>query len=74
MTRKWAVGFTSGYDFTTKQVSASSFDITRDLHCWTMSFQWRPFGYYRGFQFHINVKASTLQSLKWNVNKDYTNY
>ncbi|MCR5191334.1 MAG: hypothetical protein K6C07_08025 [Bacteroidales bacterium] len=74
VTRKWAVGFTSGYDFTTKQVSASSFDITRDLHCWTMSFQWRPFGYYRGFQFHINVKASTLQSLKWNVNKDYTNY
>ena len=74
VTRKWAVGFTSGYDFTTKQVSASSFDITRDLHCWTMAFQWRPFGYYRGFQFHINVKASTLQSLKWNVNKDYTDY
>ena len=74
VTRKWAVGFTSGYDFTNHQVSASSFDITRDLHCWTMAFQWRPFGYYRGFQFHINVKASTLQSLKWNVNKDYTNY
>ena len=74
VTRKWAVGFTSGYDFTTKKVSASSFDITRDLHCWTMAFQWRPFGYYRGFQFHINVKASTLQSLKWNVNKDYTDY
>ena len=74
VTRKWAVGFTSGYDFTTRQVSASSFDITRDLHCWTMAFQWRPFGYYRGFQFRINVKASTLQDLKWNVNKDYTNY
>ena len=74
LTRKWGIAFTSGYDFTNHQISASSFDITRDLHCWVMQFQWRPFGYYRGFEFKINVKASTLQSLKWNVNKDYTDY
>ena len=74
LTRKWKVGFTSGYDFTTKQISNSSFDITRDLHCWVMAFQWRPFGYYRGFEFKVNVKAPALQSLKYNVNKDYRNY
>lgn len=73
LTPKWDIRFSSGYDFTNHQISTSSFDITRDLHCWVMAFQWRPFGYYRGFEFKINVKASTLQSLKWNVNKDYRN-
>lgn len=44
LTPKWKISFTSGYNFATKEISASSFQITRDLHCWEMSFNCIPFG------------------------------
>jgi hypothetical protein len=31
-TKKWRLGFTTGYDFTNKMISVSSFDIYSDLH------------------------------------------
>jgi hypothetical protein len=74
LTQKWRLGFTTGYDFTNKMISVSSFDIYRDLHCWEMSFKWRPFGSYRGFEFAINVKSGMLKDLKYNVDKDYRDY
>ncbi len=73
-TRKWRLEFTSGYDFTNHTVSTSSFNIVRDLHCWEMLFEWRPFGYYRGFEFTIHAKANALQDLKVNIPKDYRSY
>lgn len=73
-TKKWRLGFTTGYDFTNKMISVSSFDIYRDLHCWEMFFKWRPFGGYRGFEFGINVKSGMLKDLKYNVDKDYREY
>ena len=71
VTKKWKIGFTTGYDFQQKKFSYTSIDIYRDLHCWEMRFNWIPFGYRRGFSFTINVKASVLQDLKWNKKKDF---
>ena len=71
ITKKWKIGFTTGYDFQQKDFSYTSIDIYRDLHCWEMRFNWIPFGYRRGFSFTINVKASVLQDLKWNKKKDF---
>lgn len=72
-TKKWSMGFSSGYDFTNKAISTTSINFNRDLHCWVMSFQWRPLGYYRGFSFTVNAKSSMLQDLKYNKHKDYRN-
>ncbi|NLJ81585.1 MAG: LPS-assembly protein LptD [Bacteroidales bacterium] len=74
LTEKWRVSFTTGYDFTNKNISVSSFDIYRDLHCWEMGFKWRPFGSYRGFEFVINVKSGLLKDLKYNLDKDYRDF
>jgi hypothetical protein len=38
--------------------------ISRDLHCWTLLFNWVPFGPYTSYNFRINVKASILSDLK----------
>jgi len=73
ITKKWKVGFTTGYDFTHKDLSFTSLDIYRDLHCWEMRFNWIPFGNRRGWSFTINVKASVLQDLKWNKKSDFRN-
>ena len=71
ITKKWKIGFTTGYDFTQKKLSYTSIDIYRDLHCWEMRFNWIPFGTRRGWSFTINVKASALQDLKYNMKRDF---
>lgn len=71
ITKKWKIGFTTGYDFVTKSLSYTSLDFYRDLHCWEMRFNWIPFGTRRGWSFTINVKASVLQDLKYNKKHDF---
>lgn len=71
ITKKWKIGFTTGYDFTQKDLSYTSIDIYRDLHCWEMRFNWIPFGNRKGWSFTINVKASVLQDLKYNMKRDF---
>lgn len=71
ITKKWKIGFTTGYDFTQKDLSYTSLDIYRDLHCWEMRFNWIPLGPRRGWSFTINVKASVLQDLKIPLKRDF---
>jgi hypothetical protein len=71
LTKKWKIGFHSGYDFELKDFSYTSLDIYRDLHCWEMRFNWIPFGFRQSWSFTINVKASVLKDLKWDKRKDF---
>ena len=64
LTQRWKVGFNSGYDFEQKDLSYTSVDIYRDLHCWEMSFHWIPFGIRQSYLFTIRVKSALLQDLK----------
>lgn len=63
VTPKWKLGFNTGYDFVQKSMSYTSIDIYRDMHCWEMSFGWVPFGYRKGWNFTINVKAAVLKDV-----------
>ncbi|MDR1848351.1 MAG: hypothetical protein LBR17_09610 [Bacteroidales bacterium] len=73
VTSKWKVGFSTGYDFKNKDFTNTSIDFYRDLHCWEMRMNWTPFGYYRGWNFTIAVKASMLQDLKYEKRDDFRN-
>jgi len=64
LTNKWKIGMRSGYDFEQKDLSYTSVDIYRDLHCWEMTFNWIPFGPRKSYLFTIRVKSSLLQDLK----------
>src|SRR5690606_1082053 len=44
LTPKWKITFTSGYDFTSKQIAMTSIDLYRDMHCWEMRLGTIPFG------------------------------
>ncbi len=74
LTKKWNVGISSGYDFEAKQIAYTNFNITRDLHCWTMSLSFSPFGQYKFFTFLINVKSAMLRDLKYEKRKDARDY
>jgi hypothetical protein len=64
LTKKWKIGVRSGYDFEAKDLSYTSVDIYRDLHCWEMTFNWVPLGPRKSYLFTIKVKSSLLQDLK----------
>ncbi len=74
LTEKWKIGFNSGYDFDAKDLSYTSLNLYRDLHCWEMLIKWIPFGYRQSYNFTIRVKASVLQDLKWERKKDWYDY
>ncbi len=64
LTPKWKLGYSTGYDFQQKEITATSFNLTRDLHCWEMRFSCIPFGTHQSYNFQINVRSSMLQDLK----------
>lgn len=71
LTENWKFNFSTGYDFTNKGMSYTSIDIYRDLHCWEMRFNWVPFGYYKSWNFAINIKASSLRDVKYEKRENY---
>lgn len=65
ISNKWAISFNSGYDFEAKKIVQTSLNITRDLHCFSMSAALSPFGVWKYYNFTIRANASILQDLKW---------
>lgn len=74
ITPKWKFGFRSGYDFDNNELTYTSIDIYRDLHCWEMRFNWIPYGFRQSWNFSINIKSSLLQDLKLDKKKDFRDF
>lgn len=74
ITPKWKFGFRSGYNFETKELTYTSIDVYRDLHCWEMRFNWIPYGFRQSWNFSINIKSSLLQDLKLDKKKDFRDF
>jgi len=74
ITKKWKIGFRSGYDLKNKDFTYTSIDIYRDLHCWEMTFNWIPIGFHQSYNFMIRVKSSILQDLKLTKKRDFYDY
>ena len=64
LTDNTQITFNSGYDFEAKDFTTTRLGISRDLHCWTMNFDWVPFGRFQSYFLSIRVKSSILQDLK----------
>ncbi len=62
---RWNFNYSSGYDFTAKQLSMTTLNISRDLHCFNMSCG-LVFGPFTSYNFSIRANASMLtDALKW---------
>lgn len=71
LAKDWRIGFSTGYDFTRRQVNMTSFSVAKDLHCWDMSASIVPFGAMQSYNFRIGVKASMLHDLKYEKSKSH---
>lgn len=62
---RWNVNYSSGYDFNTKEMSMTTVNISRDLHCFNMSCG-LVFGPFTSYNFSIRATSSMLtDALKW---------
>ncbi|MBQ7349364.1 MAG: LPS-assembly protein LptD [Bacteroides sp.] len=62
---RWNINYSSGYDFTQKKMSMTTVNISRDLHCFTMSCG-LVFGPFTSYNFSIRAVSSMLtDALKW---------
>ena len=74
ITPKWKIGFRTGWDFEAAELSYTSINIYRDLHCFEMRFNWIPIGGRQSWNFALNVKANMLQDLKLQRKRDFRDY
>ncbi len=65
VSKNWALNFTSSYDFDLKKIAYMNCNISRDMHCWTMSAGVVPLGPYASYNVNIRVKSSLLSDLKY---------
>lgn len=71
LTEKWGITFSGGYDFQQKKLTPGTINLTRDLHCWQMNFQWVPVGFRSSWSFNIGVKSSMLKDLKYDKRSSF---
>ena len=71
ITKKTKITFRTNYDIKNKEISYTSINIHRDLHCWEMRFNWIPVGRRKSWNFTIAIKSTLLQDLKLEKKKDF---
>ncbi|NJL74879.1 MAG: hypothetical protein HC892_07470 [Saprospiraceae bacterium] len=63
ITKKWNVNVGNiGYDFKSKGFSYPAFQISRDLHCWSLAFDWYP--QRRVYSLSLFVTSSPLDFIR----------
>jgi len=73
ITPKWKIQYNTNFDLRARSLSGvPSIGIYRDLHCWDLSMNWQPIGYYKSYTVTLKVKATILQDLKLTKRSDYT--
>ncbi len=65
LTKKWGFTFNGGFDIAARRFTPMQISVTRDLHCWNMSFQWIPLGMLKSYSFHIGIRSGMLRDIKY---------
>jgi hypothetical protein len=72
LTEKWKVGFNCYYDVKNLVMNNLTTFLSRDMHCWQLSINVTPVGYYRSFNITISPKSGILRDL--HINRSRTFY
>ena len=64
-TKNWNFSMSCSYDFQAHKIAYMNCNISRDMHCFTMSCSIIPVGVYKSFNFNVAVKSSLLKDIKY---------
>ncbi len=70
-TKNWRFNFNATYDFEVNKISYLTCNISRNLHCFTMTANISPVGNYKFYTFSIAVSSSLLKDLKYDRRSNY---
>lgn len=73
ISNNWDFSFSTAYDFDAHELATTTCNISRDLHCFTMTCSFTPFGRWKSYNFVIRAKSTLLQDLKWEQRSPYNN-
>ena len=72
ITKNWAVSLSAGYDFKMKKLTPGAVQVSRDLHCFQLNFNWVPIGYRQSWSFTIRAKSAMLADLlRWKKTRSF---
>lgn len=74
LTETWSMNFNSGYDVQRKQLTYTTINITKNLHCWEMSLNMSPFGAHQFYFFSLRASSSLLSDLKYEKRKNWRDF
>jgi lipopolysaccharide assembly outer membrane protein LptD (OstA) len=64
LSEKWSMDMNTNFDVQAMKFSFTTVNISRTLHCWTMSFNFVPFGDRKSYSFNLSASSSILRDLK----------
>lgn len=73
-TRNWSFNFNASYDFDAGKIAYMSCNLTRNLHCWSISASFNPVGQYKTYYVSLRASSSLLQDLKYEQRGRASNY
>ncbi|MFA5574182.1 MAG: putative LPS assembly protein LptD [Brumimicrobium sp.] len=68
-TQRWKLGLNASYDIQQKALTQTRLSLTRDMHCWQLSFYWTPVGGQQSFLVRFNATSNLFQSAKLELRK-----
>jgi LPS-assembly protein len=71
LTSKWKMGFNCYYDVKNLTLQSLTTFISRDMHCWQLTINVTPVGYYRSFNITISPKSNILRDLRINRTRTF---
>ena len=72
-TKNWNFSFSASYNFDTHKLAYMNCNISRDLHCFTMTASFVPVGPYKSYNFHIAIKSALLSDFKYDKRSSIIN-
>jgi lipopolysaccharide assembly outer membrane protein LptD (OstA) len=64
LTDNWDMNMNTNFDVSALKFSFTTFSVSRTLHCWSMSFNFVPFGDRKSYSFNLSASSSILRDLK----------
>ena len=75
LTEKWNMDMNTNFDIQAMKFSFTTINVSRTMHCWSMSFGFVPFGDRKSYSFNLSASSAILRDLKvskqsaWQDNK-----
>ncbi len=70
-TDKWSMSVRSGYDFDARKMASTQISVTRNLHCFGLSFLIIPYGYMKSYNFNLSINSSMFQGIEYKRNQSW---